>query len=86
MPRIAEFYGIFIYMYYRDHAPPHVHAIYGEHEAKIDIATGMIQEGYLPRRAASLVEEWTIAHQSELLSNWMLAQAGQPIARIDPLE
>jgi Domain of unknown function (DUF4160) len=27
MPRISQFYGIAIYMYYRDHAPPHVHAI-----------------------------------------------------------
>jgi hypothetical protein len=29
MPRISEFYGILVYMYYRDHAPPHFHAIYG---------------------------------------------------------
>ena len=29
MPRIAEFYGIAIYTYFRDHAPPHFHAIYG---------------------------------------------------------
>ena len=29
MPRISEFYGIAIYMYYQDHGPPHVHAIYG---------------------------------------------------------
>jgi hypothetical protein len=25
MPRISEFFGIAIYMYYRDHAPPHFH-------------------------------------------------------------
>jgi len=25
-------------MYYRDHAPPHFHAIYGEHEATIVIS------------------------------------------------
>ena len=28
MPRISEFYGILIYMYYQDHAPPYFHALY----------------------------------------------------------
>ncbi|MGE5195460.1 MAG: DUF4160 domain-containing protein, partial [Deltaproteobacteria bacterium] len=39
MPRISQFYGIAVYLYYRDHAPPHFHAIYAEHEAEIEIAT-----------------------------------------------
>lgn len=43
MPRICQFYGIAIYLYYRDHAPPHFHAIYGEYEAVV--------EGRLPHRA-----------------------------------
>ena len=30
MPRIAEFYGIAIYMYHREHGVPHFHALYGE--------------------------------------------------------
>jgi len=51
MPRLSQFYGIVIYMYYRDHAPPHFHAIYGEDEAAIEIATGTILAGSLPRRA-----------------------------------
>ena len=37
MPRISEFFGIFIYMYFEDHAPPHFYAIYGNHEALISI-------------------------------------------------
>jgi hypothetical protein len=40
MPRVSEFYGIAIYLYYRDHVPPHFHAIYGEFEAEIEIASG----------------------------------------------
>lgn len=28
MPTISFFYGIAIRMYFRDHAPPHFHAIY----------------------------------------------------------
>jgi len=30
VPRISTFYGIVITMYYRDHDPPHFHAVYGE--------------------------------------------------------
>jgi hypothetical protein len=30
MPEISRLLGIVIYMYYKDHAPPHFHAEYGE--------------------------------------------------------
>lgn len=39
-PWISRFYGIAIYMYYRDHALPHFHAILGNDEAIFDIANG----------------------------------------------
>lgn len=31
MPLISRFFGILIYMYFDDHAPPHFHAEYGEY-------------------------------------------------------
>ncbi len=37
MPEVSRFYGIIIRFYYRDHPPTHFHAIYGEHEALIEI-------------------------------------------------
>ena len=37
MPQISFFLGIIIRMFYRDHNPPHFHAIYGEYEGLIDI-------------------------------------------------
>ena len=37
MPEICRFYGIVIKMYFADHAPPHFHAEYAEHEARIAI-------------------------------------------------
>jgi hypothetical protein len=86
MPRISQFYGIAIYMYYRDHAPPHFHAIYSEHEAIIDIATAAVVEGALPRRARGLVTDWAAAHREELQRNWELARTGQPLNAVDPLE
>ncbi len=39
MPTISQFFGIVIQMFWREHAPPHFHALYGEHEAQIDIRT-----------------------------------------------
>jgi hypothetical protein len=86
MPRISQFYGIAVYMYYRDHTPPHFHAIYAEHEAQVEIATATILEGKLPRKAGTLVAEWAEAHRRELQRNWDLARTGQPLEPIEPLE
>ena len=86
MPRISEFYGIFIYMYFSDHAPPHFHAIYAQHEAEIAIASAEVLRGHLPRRALGLVREWTERYRVELETNWELARAHQPLNRIPPLD
>ncbi len=48
MPTISKFYGIVIQMYWNDHPPPHFHAVYAEDEAKIDIGTLEVIEGWLP--------------------------------------
>ncbi len=85
MPRLSQFYGIAIYRYYRDHAPPHFHAIYGDEEAVFEIATGAVTAGYLPRRARSMVEDWLLAHRAELQQDWDLAVAGHPLVPVPPL-
>jgi len=51
MPELSRFFGIVIRMFYNDHEPAHFHAIYGEHEALIEIDTLSILRGILPRRA-----------------------------------
>jgi hypothetical protein len=86
MPEISRFFGIVIRMYHSDHPPPHFHAVYGEHEAKISIQPIRVLQGKLPKRALSLVLEWTALHQEELLENWQLARAEQPPQKINPLE
>jgi hypothetical protein len=45
MPTISVFFGIIIRMYYREHAPPHFHAIYGDQHAAIGIDTLEVLEG-----------------------------------------
>lgn len=86
MPEISRFYGIIITMYYNDHGPAHFHAKYGEHKAKIAIATGQVTEGSLPRRAIALIEAWRLQHLAELNSAWDGIMARRPVNRIAPLE
>jgi hypothetical protein len=86
MPPISQFFGIVIQMFWREHAPPHFHALYGEHEALIDIRTLEVIRGRLPRRALSLTIEWANDHRDELMEDWNLCQSKQPPKRIEPLE
>lgn len=86
MPEISRFYGIIIYMFIKDHNPPHFHAKYGEFIGVINIQTGELMEGELPRRALRLVQDWTELHKPELLKNWNSAQSDNPeIKKIEPL-
>ena len=50
MPLISRFFGISIYMYYDDHAPPHFHAKYGSEEVLIDIQTLRVLTGKISPR------------------------------------
>ena len=86
MPTISFFYGIAIRMYFRDHAPPHFHAVYGEHEAFVAIETGEIVFGYLPKTAARLVSEWALARRAQLRNNWTRAQQSLPLERLPGLQ
>ena len=82
MPTIAAFYGIVIYMYWRDHAPPHVHAMYQGYEAVIVIRSGEVMAGHLPGNALRIVREWVALRQLELIENWRRGQEGVPFHRV----
>jgi len=57
VPRVCEFYGIVIWLYYDEHPPPHFHATYGEHAASLSIDSGDVLAGELPRRAGGHVDQ-----------------------------
>lgn len=78
MPEISRFFGIVIKMYFGDHAPPHFHAEYGEHQLALI-------GGYLPPRALGLVIEWASQQQAELLTLWERAANYRPLYEIPPL-
>jgi hypothetical protein len=84
MPRISSFYGITILMFFGDHNPPHFHARYGEHSARIAL-DGTFLDGELPRRATRMVLEWTSLHSDELAECWDRAINHEPPGTIDPL-
>lgn len=85
MPTLSVFYGIVIQIYWFDHAPPHFHARYAEHEVQVDIQSASVLNGSLPKRAQAMVLEWTREHQAELMAAWAAASAGQAPAKIAPL-
>jgi hypothetical protein len=85
MPKVSEFYGISIYFYYRDHDPPHFHAIYSGDQAVFEIETLDVLEGRLPRRANALVLEWAAQHRLDLMHVWRQARAKVALDAIEPL-
>jgi hypothetical protein len=85
VPRISEFYGIAIYMYWKDHGPAHVHAFYSGDEALVRISDGAIMAGALPQNAARLVRDWVGLRQTELVEDWKRAQVPEPLFPIDGL-
>lgn len=85
MPIISRFFGIMIFMYWRDHSPPHFHARYQDDEVVIEIGSGQVT-GHMSGRALRLIEEWRQMHVAELLENWRLAEQNKALFRIDPLE
>jgi hypothetical protein len=87
MPEISRFFGIVIYMYFKDHQPPHFHAEYGGEEAQFSIETGNIIVGDLPRKQIRLIQAWVELHRQDLFDNYQESQkdSGQ-FVKIKPLQ
>ena len=88
MPRISEFFGIAIYMYWFDnqrHKLPHFHARYQGSEAVFSL-DGRCIEGNLGNRAQRLIEEWANESQTELRAAWQLAIEGKELPWLLPLQ
>jgi hypothetical protein len=75
MPKISEFFGISIYVYYREHGPPRFHALYGGEEILVSIGDLSVLSGALNPRALGLVMEWAALHKDELRVVWRQAAA-----------
>ncbi|MBN1772833.1 MAG: DUF4160 domain-containing protein [Deltaproteobacteria bacterium] len=85
MPRVSEFFGIAIYLYYRQHEPPHFHAHYGGEQAEIGIEDNSVLRGRLSPRAMGLVTEWATLHREDLRRAWDQTRSHRPPDPIEPL-
>ncbi|MBF0593454.1 MAG: DUF4160 domain-containing protein [Candidatus Omnitrophica bacterium] len=85
MPIISQFFGVAIYIFWREHDPAHFHARYGEDEVIVEIESGKVL-GKMSPRALSLVQEWRQIHQDELRKEWELAKSKKQLFPIKPLE
>lgn len=88
MPRVSEFYGIVIAIYYDDvgqHNAPHFHATYGEHRAVFGIPDGDPIAGSLPRKQRRLVQAWAELREGQLERAWDRAVHFEPPGTIPPI-
>jgi hypothetical protein len=85
MPRVSEFYGIVIAMFWDDHPPPHFHAIYAGRKVKVSILDGRVIAGTMAPRELRRIERWRGLHVDELMGNWQKAQKRELLDRIEPL-
>ena len=85
MPELSRFLGIVVYMYLKDHNPPHFHAKYGKHWAQIEISSMQVMNGGLPRPQLALVMAWGLLNQYALTMAWEAAVKDRPPGKILPL-
>jgi len=67
MPNIDTVKGVKMNIYPNDHVPPHIHAIFGEHEALIEIITQNIFIGFLPKTQLRIAIQFVAGNMAELL-------------------
>lgn len=70
MPCIETIKGVKMYIYSNDHVPPHIHAIYGEHEALIDIMNLTTIVGSLPSNKRKIAIRFIEENQDDLLETF----------------
>jgi len=85
MPEISRFFGIIVFLYWRDHNPPHIHFTYGGMECSIGILDRIVS-GTAPAKVIAKVNAWIDLHEAEILTLWEKAQNGERIGTIEPLK
>lgn len=61
MPEICRFFGIIIFLYWKDHNPPHIHFTYGDYECSISVLDRIV-DGRAPAKVIAKVNEWINLH------------------------
>jgi hypothetical protein len=70
MPTVKLLDSIKILVYFKDHMPPHFHAIYNEYEVLVEIESLAVYSGYLPNKQMKRVQKYAANHQEFLARKW----------------
>jgi Domain of unknown function (DUF4160) len=85
MPEIYRIQGIKIYVYFNDHAPPHIHAENNGAWGVFDIRTGnAITKGKLDRPSIAVVKAWLKKNKAAVMGAWDKVVAGEQPGKINP--
>jgi hypothetical protein len=71
MPLIKTIDSIKIYVYLRDHLPPHFHVLYSEFEELVEIRTLKTYSGYVPTRQRRRVIAWAEKNKDFIMKKWL---------------
>ncbi len=88
MPKISEFYGIKIFIYWNEqgkHNIPHFHAVYNENQAAFTLDGDLIV-GSMSNTAIKLIKEWTLENSEMLYYAWEQAILNKPLPKIKGLK
>lgn len=65
----------------------HVHAEYGKYSVSIEIETGKILAGNLPKKNQKMAVKWVLEHKDKLLNDWgniaITAETSMTRSRLD---
>lgn len=70
MPIICEFLGVQVFMYFKEHNPPHVHIRCSGKEATVNIETCEIMYGEIAKNRTKLVLEFVNCYKKQLMDMW----------------
>ncbi len=70
MPCIKKLDSIKIYIYSRDHNPPHFHAVYAEYEELIKIEDLSTYSGEIPFKQRRKVIVWAEINKDFIINQW----------------
>lgn len=74
-------------MYYKEHNPPHIHAVYGGYKATYEINSAKRSSGNMSKTADLLIKKWIKLRQKELQKVWEQAKKYKsPLSLVQPLE
>ena len=69
MPRIGELLGVIFYLYFNDHKPDHIHAIYQKHEALFSF-DGELIAGKLPETKIKIAKKFIVDNKELILKQY----------------